>query len=77
MDRKTAIDQLSQPVFGAEDLEQEKKYICDKLKISVEELEDLHVRPLKSYRYYKNMASLFEIGARILQFSCSESSIKK
>ena len=77
MDRKTAIDQLSQPVFGAEDLEQEKKYICDKLKISVEELEDLHGRPLKSYRDYKNMASIFDIGAKILQFSGSESSIKK
>lgn len=77
MTRDEALAKLELPVFNNNELENEKAYICDKLKISKNELQEFHDMPLKSFRDYKNMNFVFELGGKILQIFGSESSIKK
>jgi len=77
MKREDAINLLQTLPFDSESIDRDIEFICDKLEISVLELDHYHKMPLKWYFNYKNEKSFFDIGALFLQKIGFEHSIKR
>ena len=77
MTRDEAVAKLEKPAYDPDTIEDEFEYIANKLRIPVEELQQYHEMPLKSYRDYKNRSSLFDTGAKVLKALGIERSIKR
>ncbi len=75
--RDESLVKISNNSISKEELEIEFKFISDKLSISTKELLDLCKLPLKYYWDYPNSDRLFKLGAKVLQYIGSESSIKR
>ena len=54
MTRIEAINKLLEPLYDAEELEQDIEYLCKKLRIDRSEFENFMVSPLRSYKEFKN-----------------------
>jgi len=78
MDRNEALKRLEKPAYDPETINDEFKYIANKLNISEDELRMYFKAPVKTYKDYKNQEILFLIGARILKLlGGEERSIKR
>ena len=77
MTREDALEELNKLPYNPETINEDKKYIANKLGISYEELMKYHVMEKKWWFDYKNEKKIFDIGAKILQFFRIEFSIKR
>lgn len=66
MARETALEELKKPSLSKEEIKAEKKYICDKLVISMDELEHYHIMPRMYYYHYPNKARMIRMGHKAL-----------
>ena len=77
MTREEALDRLKVPAYNVETIEDEFKYIATKLDISEEELRSYMNAPNKTYKDYKNLESMFILGAKVLKAIGVERAIKR
>lgn len=67
MTRDEALERLSRPEVSDEIMEQDKNFICSKLGISREELQNIFEGENKTFRDYKNKFKIITLGTRIMQ----------
>ena len=67
LSRDKALSILSKPPLDQKIINLEKQYICDKLRISMEELDHYFKLPLRSHKDYKNEEWLYRLGSKILR----------
>ena len=67
MTRAEALERLKTPAFDPETIDEDFKYIANKLDISPEELRSYFEGENKTYRDYKNQMWIYEMGARVLK----------
>jgi N-acetyl sugar amidotransferase len=77
MTREEAIEKMKVPAYNPVTIEDEFNYIATKLGITSEELHGYFNMPKKFYWDYKNMESMFNMGAKVLKFLGIEKSIKR
>lgn len=77
MTRDEAIEKLKEPAMDENTAKREFKYIADKLEITEEELKGYLEMPKKFHWDYKNIESIFNIGAKVLNLLGVEKSIKR
>jgi len=77
MTREEALEKLKKPAYDPETIDDEFSYIATKLNISVDELRHYFTMPKKFYWDYKNIVSVFVVGAKILKALGVEKSIKR
>lgn len=77
MSRQDAIEALSTPAITKDDSRTEFEYVAKKLGISSDELQSYLEAPNKSYKDYRNRASLFNFGAKVLNCLGVERAIKR
>ena len=77
MSRQEAIDELQKPPYDKEKIEDDIKFVANKLDISVEELMHYHRMEKKWWFDYKNEKRIFDLGAKVLQLLKLEFSIKR
>lgn len=67
MTREEALKELSHPAYNPDEINHEFEYIARKLDMSTEELRKCFNLPKKTYKDYKNEATIYELGAYILR----------
>jgi N-acetyl sugar amidotransferase len=77
MSREDALEKLKRPAISDEDIKIDFEYIATKLGITIEELQKYMDMPIKSHNDYKNMQSIFNLGAKIMKMLGLERSIKR
>jgi N-acetyl sugar amidotransferase len=77
MKRADAIEKMEVPAYNPATIEDEFNYIATKLGITSETLRGYFTMPKKFYWNYKNMESMFNLGAKVLKFLGIERSIKR
>ena len=77
MSREEAVEKMKKPAYDPETIEDEFNYIATKLGIEPSELRKFFTMDKKFYWDYKNMESVFIIGAKILKAIGVERSIKR
>ncbi len=68
MTRKYALSELKKPAYDPEQVEHDKEYVANKLRISVRELNEYFEMPKRTYKDYKSMESIYNIGASVMRF---------
>jgi len=66
MTREEALEIVSQPAYDQSKIDQEFNYIATKLGISNSELKNYFHMPKKNYKDYKNLYSIFKVGAKFV-----------
>lgn len=66
MTREDAIEQLKNPSYDPSTIDEDFKYIANKLGITTEELVSYFNMPKKYYWDYKNNINIFRLGAYVL-----------
>ncbi len=77
MTRNEALRLLEIPSYDKETIHDEFSYIAKKLDISEDQLWKYHSMPKKTYRDFRNIAAVFDLGAKILKKIGVETSIKR
>lgn len=77
MDRDDALAMLEKPAYDPATIDDEFEFIATKLGITVAELQGYHAMPLKTYRDYKNIDWVFNLGAKVLQTLGIERNVKR
>ena len=77
MDRTDALEVLSEPALSREESSREFQYVADKLEIPNKELELLFEMSQRFFFDYKNSASMFNLGARVMGLLGSEETVKR
>jgi N-acetyl sugar amidotransferase len=77
MKREDALEKLKKPAYDPETIGSEFNYIATKLGITDGELRSYLTMPKKYYWDYKNMESVFNVGAKFLKLIGVEKSIKR
>lgn len=77
MNREDAIEQLKNPSYNLETIDDEFKFIATKLGVSSDKLREYFYLPKKFYWDYRNQEGLFNLGAKFLKFIGVEKSIKR
>ena len=67
MSRSEAIEKLTKPSFDEKIIEEEKDFICSKLSISRDDLEDFFNLEKRSYKDYKNSSNVYKFGAYVMR----------
>lgn len=65
--RELALEELKKPPYDPGSIDQDFRYIANKLNIGTDELELLHQAPKKFYWDYRNQSHLFKIGEKMLK----------
>ena len=68
MDRAEALERLSRSEMDSHFLQQEFKYVANKLELSAEELLGLFEQPLKTFENYRNKRWLIRKDASVMRF---------
>ena len=66
MDRAEAVQRISHPEMNPQELEECINYVCRKLEISRQELDEMFHAPKRVFSDYKNKNSLIMLGATIM-----------
>jgi len=69
MTREDALDRVSKPEVDEETMEHDKNFVCSKLGISRDELQQIFEGKNKTFKDYKNKYRLITLGTRTMQFS--------
>lgn len=67
MTRDEALERIAKPAYDAETIAQDFEYVATKLDLSVGELETLMRGQNKTYRDYKSMMPLINLGTAVLR----------
>lgn len=67
MTREEAIRRIAEPEVDSETMEHDINFVCSKLDISREELNEIYNGKNKTFRDFKNKYFLITIGTRIMQ----------
>ena len=67
MIRKDALDLLKSPSFDPQLIQEDLRYISNKLDINVNELEHYFNSKNKTYKDYKNLEWIYKIGSTVLR----------
>lgn len=68
MDRAEALERLSRSEMDSHFLQQEFKYVANKLELSAEELSGLFEQPIKTFENYRNKRWLIRKAATVMRF---------
>ncbi len=68
MTRKEAIEKLSEPLYDHDELKNDIKYFCKKLRISQAEFEELMIVPNRSYKDFPNWDFRYKLLKRVKKF---------
>ncbi len=68
INRDKALEILSNHPLDEKNIKIEKQFIADKLRISVDELNEFFKLPKKTYKDFNNEAWLYKLGSKILKF---------
>ena len=68
MDRAEALERLSRSEMDSHFLQQEFKYVANKLELSAEELSKLFEQRLKTFENYRNKRWLIRKAASVMRF---------
>jgi len=77
MSREKALEKLKKPAYNPDTIDDDINYIVTKLGITREKLMEYFNMERKFYWDYKNQASMFVIGAKVLKYLGVERSIKR
>jgi N-acetyl sugar amidotransferase len=77
MTRESALALLTKPAYDPETIEEDFEYIATKLGIPANELRGYHEMPLKTYKDYKNLEWMFDLGAKVLKAIGVERAVKR
>lgn len=66
MTRDEALVRISKPELSDEFMQNEFKYVANKLGLTVDELQSIFEQPNKSYIHYKNKLWLIQLGAKLI-----------
>lgn len=77
MTRSEALEKLKHPAYNPATIKDEFNYIATKLGITPDELKEYFTMDKKFYTDYKNQASIFKTGAKVLKYLGVERSIKR
>ncbi len=77
MTRDKAIEELKKLPYDINTIDDDFKFVANKLDISEDELRTYHELDLKYYKDYKNIEWIFDIGAKFLQILGSETAVKR
>ena len=77
MTRDKAIEELKKLPYDTNTIDDDFKFVANKLDISEDELRTYHELDLKYYKDYKNIEWIFDIGAKFLQILGSETAVKR
>lgn len=66
MTREEALARIAKPELSDEFMENEFKFVANKLGLTSEELQQIFEQPNKSYRDYKNKLWLIQLGAKLI-----------
>lgn len=77
MSREQAIQALASRAIPSDEVNAEFEYVAKKLGIKTEELQAYMDAPNKSHRDYRNVESMFNVGAKILNMFGIERAIKR
>ena len=77
MTRDEALQELEKEPYDKNTIDDDFKYVANKLNISENELRSYHEMDLKFYTDYPNIEWMFDIGAKFLQLIGSEASVKR
>ncbi|NVK02938.1 MAG: N-acetyl sugar amidotransferase [Oceanospirillaceae bacterium] len=67
MSREEALERLKSPAYDPETIDEDFKYIANKLDITTDELRSYFNGDNKSYQDYKNQMWIYEMGAKALR----------
>lgn len=67
MSRADALERIAKPAYDPEKIAEDFEYIATKLGMTVAELQSLHDGPKKSYKDYKNIMPVIELGTTVLR----------
>ena len=67
MTRDEAIEQLQQPSYDADSIDQDIEYVANKLGVAVDDINSYMYLPKRTYRDFKSQRQLYDIGARIMK----------
>ena len=77
MTREEAFIELAKPSYDKAAIGQDFEYVATKLGISVADLQGYMDMPKKSYRDYKSMSSVYNLGAKVLNTLGIERAVKR
>jgi N-acetyl sugar amidotransferase len=77
MNREEAIERLKSPPFEEDSILNEINFIANKLGVTSNEINDYMNLPLKSYRDYKNLSSLYDLGSKVMKLFKLEMGVKR
>ena len=64
LDRESALKEMEQPSYSAEELREEKAFIIKKLGLTEDEYESIRQEPKRTYRDFPSSAFLFDLKDR-------------
>lgn len=67
MSRDEALEELKQPAYDPETIEHDKEFVANKLRISVGELDTYFKMPKRTYKDYRSMENIYNIGAAVMR----------
>lgn len=67
MTRDEALKELKKPAYDPEQVEHDKEFVANKLRVPIRELEEYFVMPKRTYKDYKSMESIYNIGAGVMR----------
>tara|TARA_R100001143_G_C3361083_1_gene135892 strand:- start:15772 stop:16872 length:1101 start_codon:yes stop_codon:yes gene_type:complete len=68
MTREEALDELKEPAYDPETISHELEYVANKLRIPVDELNQYFSMPKKTYKDYRSIEGVYNIGAIVMRF---------
>jgi N-acetyl sugar amidotransferase len=67
MSRDEALQELEKPAYDPEQIEHDKEFIANKLRIPLSDLEGYLEMPKRTYKDYKSMDNIYNIGASVMR----------
>lgn len=67
MTRDEALEELKKPAYDPETIEHDKEFVANKLRISIEELNGYFTMPKRTYKDYKSMENIYNLGASVMR----------
>lgn len=67
MSRDEALERLKSPAYDPSTLDEDFKYIANKLDVTVDELRECFKAENKTYKDYKNQLWIYDLGASVLR----------
>lgn len=77
MTRNDALARLERPSYDVATIDEDFAYVAMKLGVSVDDLQGYFEQPNKAYTDYRNVAWLFDAGAKVMKRLGLEHSIKR